>query len=79
MSLEKLIEKIPPYIEVKYSDKQGLVKIGLTIRYSNSMGMWFCGYGTIRKNTQENEKKFIGSGYSVVEAVDDFISILKNK
>ena len=79
MTLEKLIEKIPPFIERKYSEKEGTVKVGLTIRYSHSMGMWLCGYGTMRNQTNEEHKKYIGTGYSIVEAVDDFINKLKTK
>lgn len=79
MSLEKLIESLPPYIERQYSIKEGMRKVGLTIRYSSSMQVWICGYGTIRTRSTEKDKQYVGTGYSVIEAVEDFISKLKNK
>lgn len=68
MLLEKLIEKIPEVHHTKEGDR------GLTIRYKLGLKMWVVGYGI---NFRSNDtQKYLGTGYTILEAVDDFI---KNK
>ncbi len=77
MSLEKLVDSIPETFNRGIEPVSGREIIsGFCLRYSNKSKLWLAGYGT---HLNVEQKNFVGSGYSPLEAVDDFIkNCLKN-
>ena len=68
--MEKLIESIP-ITKVVGVEKDGKEIIsGFCIRYSVQEKMWLAGYG---RGLRKQNNDFVGVGYSIIEAVDDFI------
>lgn len=70
--MEKLIDSLKSKIEVtgQKDEKGNQSYSGFCLRYSTGNNLWVAGYGTkIRP-----EGKYVGTGYTPIEAIDDFIS-----
>lgn len=78
MSLEKLIESVPEAIKIEHKVKGGepnIISHGFRIKFVPQLGIWQCGYSTYTSKAKEKEhQRYIGVGYSIIEAVDDFVS-----
>ncbi len=75
--MEKLLESIPAFMLRKSKDKDGneiIVKNGLRIKYFPKMDIWQCGYTFYLPKSEDKYKNVVGSGYSILEAVDDFVN-----
>lgn len=69
-TIEKMFDSLPSYLE-GISDKEGNKTYrGLRLFFSKKEEQWVCGYGTIKDATN---KKYVGTGFTAIEAVDDFI------
>lgn len=74
MSLEKLLESIPPSKKFQHPTQTESGLAGFCLHFSPDKEIWTAGYG--RKHCL-NDKK-VGTGYSIIEAVDDFIAKQKD-
>jgi hypothetical protein len=70
MTVDNMLESLPPFIDVPFGHPMKLERLGLQLRYKVSIDKWVCGYG-------RNDKHAM-SGNTPYEAVDLFIEAIKN-
>lgn len=74
MLMEKLIESLPEYVKNFDKKTNQRWESGLSVHYSPTFKKWLCFYGQ-----NHRKAKTCGEGYSVVEAVENFIKLSTKK